>query len=747
MKTVETILAGAPMGNRNAAGRHHVLHPAQAAGAEAVGKGAWVLDNPHSPYTEEHDYWKIGFMGKLRESPTAEGKRQYSQALKDTQLQTAKRVAKSSTSPSVSGDHNLEPGRWQRIDHSGGETHVYRTSKGYGAVHIDDISGSETQYHAFGVHKDKGEFSSTHPSMTEARKVVENALPRTASDFAVAESDDSRRRNHERFNASNATPTADILHCACAVSDLIVMAGQPWVQDQETSFMYMPAGRHTIIAGFRGKAIELTVEVVPEDAAKVLSASMEQLQASQPKQRLFGCIEHAEKDASVWAKKFEARPDGVYLCAEPSKLGADHVNGRIHRSWSPSFLTDADYAKARLSGDIYQFPDGVKGSKSNPAKITGCAFCLGTLTNKPAFREMSPVMAREAVDAVVMAAGTSGPTPLNPQPFLDFLSQLRLAHWAADTSTEEHETLGELYEQLESLVDEFVEQSLGAEGTTVVPSAASLPELLESGCALVQAELDQAPSEGVKNTLAEMCGALDKARYLLKAKDQDMNADTITAGGTSAGAKKGWEKRHSVGDVVRRIKTNEHGQGAVGSLHTVTQLGRRLDGTEIIYTRPHEAPLRKVGMGYEYTEDSGSHEEFEKVSAKTADPTPTAADVLRATWSPQARAAAAEARREHVGLSPATEAMQASSAAQWASNSASTKEGHDIAHFLHKKAAELHEKAHALSPDLGHKYQAGWHEKQAAHHEKEFKKLTASTPPTVADILSPHSGANGQPAV
>ena len=457
------------------------------------------------------------------------------------------------------------------------------------------------------------------------------------------------------------TVEADIIHCACAVADLTVTAGQPWVQDQETSFMYMPAGRHTIIAGFRGKAIELTVEIVPEDAAKVLSASMEQLQASQPKQRLFGCIEHAEKDASVWAKKFEARPDGVYLCAEPSGLGARHVNEKIHRSWSPSFLTDADYAKARLVSDIYQFPEGVKGSRTNPAKITGCAFCLGTLTNKPAFREMSPVMAREAVDAVVMATGTSGPTPFNPQPFLDFLSQLRLAHWAADTSTEEHETLGELYEQLESLVDEFVEQSLGAEGTTVVTSAPSLPELLESGCALVQAELDRAPSEGVKNTLAEMCGALDKARYLLKAKDQDMKTDTVTAGGTSAGAKKGWESRD------RHEKLVTHHLKSFDEAYAAKDKDEDEINRHILSAKAHHYSTlasdgeshRQAGLAHEEaakaypkTDSRGEHhrawaaEHFrENYNPATASVPTTATDILRATWSPQAREAAAVARR------------------------------------------------------------------------------------------------------
>lgn len=814
--------------------------------------------------------------------------------------------------------------------------------------------------------------------------------------------------------------TTDIIHCACAVSELIVTAGQPWVQDQETSFMYMPAGRHTIIAGFRGKAIELTVEIVPEDAAKVLSASMEQLQASQPKQRLFGCIEHAEKDASVWAKKFEARPDGVYLCAEPSKLGADHVNGRIHRSWSPSFLTDADYAKARLVSDVYQFPDGVKGSKSNPAKITGCAFCLGTLTNKPAFREMSPVMAREAVDAVVMATGTSegakkgwesrhkvssnnwrvygqdeaelaansssealahrvlmhhshykganerqrkaaiqelihrgqadldvatelaskfkassanipdprlvemaaanavykaqylldeesdgvvvradtGPTPFNPQPFLDFLSQLRLAHWAADTSTEEHETLGELYEALEPLVDEFVEQSLGAEGTTI-PSAPSLSELLENGCTLVQAELDRAPSEGVKNTLAEMCGALDKARYLLKAKDQEMK-DTVQATWSPQARAAAAEARRARAlsemghpdwdEADQRIEKaskrafdfsasltpdsskRDHRKAAL--LHGDAAM--HIEGAGLGSKDPrlakHVQSLQrhadKAGLDpYEWGSDSLEEKMASWKSASiSASTPPTATDILRATWSPQARAAALEARHAHsLGLhgfeesgggkdfvtythpdhpdhhvnvhsdghwehhntaslakaekeggsgrayrdnarghgdSPgslmthlsrhfrnhnslvrtstppiATDVLRAtwSDAARQAAAlsrkahaaSAEASEGHED-FSLHRAATEAHQEAAAAHRGVYrsasnwtkensdyHQTQAKIHDTMANHHADlaehyDQPKYTGAEPPTATSILkaiSPHSGANGQPAV
>ncbi len=200
----------------------------------------------------------------------------------------------------------------------------------------------------------------------------------------------------------------DIIHCRGAMAEFASSASKEWKQGEPVEFMYMPAGRHTVCAGFRGHAIVLTVQVDPQTVAKVLQGSLEQLRASAPRQLPFGCIEHEEKDAAVWAQSFSSREDGVYLTAEPSALGVHNVNGRIHRSWSPSFLSDADYSKAVLEDGIYTFPEGVRGSESNPARITGCAFCVGTLTNKPAFREMAPVKAKEAVQLdTVQAAGTS----------------------------------------------------------------------------------------------------------------------------------------------------------------------------------------------------------------------------------------------------------------------------------------------------------------------------------------------------
>lgn len=219
---------------------------------------------------------------------------------------------------------------------------------------------------------------------------------------------------NDGVQASDTTPddavtarASDVVHCRAASDILgpVTASDKPWKQGEEVEFMYMPAGQHTICAGFRGQSILLTVNIDPERDSQVVQASFQKLVSKYPKQKPFGCIEHEEKDASVWAKGFNAKADGIYLAAEPSALGENHVNGRIHRSWSPSFLTDADYKKATLveypSGKVYEFPAGVRGSEQNPARITGVTFCVGTLTNNPAFKEINPVRAKEMATVMI----------------------------------------------------------------------------------------------------------------------------------------------------------------------------------------------------------------------------------------------------------------------------------------------------------------------------------------------------------
>lgn len=203
----------------------------------------------------------------------------------------------------------------------------------------------------------------------------------------------------------------EIIHCRS--NGVRVEPAEPWSLGEPAQFMYMPAGLTTITAGFRDKAINITV-CVDQDTARTVQASFENLKANTPKQKPFGCIEHREEEASVHPVEFGwgsyDGDDGVLITAEPTKLGVENVNGKVHRSWSPSFSTDADYAKAKLEGGVYRFQEGVRGSTANPARITGIDFCVGTLTNKPAFRNMPPVKAKlnEEGEEVIEAGAPTG---------------------------------------------------------------------------------------------------------------------------------------------------------------------------------------------------------------------------------------------------------------------------------------------------------------------------------------------------
>jgi hypothetical protein len=184
----------------------------------------------------------------------------------------------------------------------------------------------------------------------------------------------------------------------CRASGAEIKTSQPWAQGATTTFCYMPAGVHTITAGFRDKAINITVNV-HEGTAEKVQASFQSLKAEAPKQSPFGDIEHDEKEASFHPVGFSwgdhLGDQGVICSCEPTALGERNVNGKIHRSFSPSFATDADYSKAKLVDGCYTFPEGVRGSQSNPAEVIGIDFCVGTLTNKPAFRAMPPVKAKK----------------------------------------------------------------------------------------------------------------------------------------------------------------------------------------------------------------------------------------------------------------------------------------------------------------------------------------------------------------
>lgn len=228
----------------------------------------------------------------------------------------------------------------------------------------------------------------------------------------------------ERLDQVRAAEMENAIRCHQPIIEGVRVAGEAdWRQGETVSFVYLPEGKHNVTAGFRKGSVTMAV-VVDKDTVAACQADLDMQRSRDPIQRPYGCVDHDEKAASVRLpsrEKMEAGHKdfsyidgkGVMLKAEATKLGADNVNGGIHWSWSPSFFTDAAYAKSdcmRCATDVNDckcrepllaIRAGERGSAENPARITGVAFQLGTLTNKPAFRAMPPVKASDKTEEVI----------------------------------------------------------------------------------------------------------------------------------------------------------------------------------------------------------------------------------------------------------------------------------------------------------------------------------------------------------
>lgn len=203
---------------------------------------------------------------------------------------------------------------------------------------------------------------------------------------------ETRRSKSDDPNNASEPPTEGVVQCRDVGAKLPEWDGVP------NAFQWMPGGVTTIVAHYNGRPIELTVECTP-DTAGIVQASLENWRSQYPKIKPFGCIEHREEEAAFWPKEFNWRDEpepGVFCSADWTTLGERNVVGKVHRSFSPSFTTDAEYAKAKDMNGVMTFPKGVRGSRTNPANITGVAFSVGSLTNKPAFKNILPVKAKEA---------------------------------------------------------------------------------------------------------------------------------------------------------------------------------------------------------------------------------------------------------------------------------------------------------------------------------------------------------------
>ena len=104
---------------------------------------------------------------------------------------------------------------------------------------------------------------------------------------------------------------------------------------------------------------------------------------------------------------------------------------------------------------------------------------------------------------------------------------LQLAHWCADTKSNEHRTLGELYEKMVELVDDYAEVCMGKHGLISKDAIGTdccltvLTNPPEDGMELVvklRGSLTAGEDDDLLNILADMSAALNRAKYLLKSK-------------------------------------------------------------------------------------------------------------------------------------------------------------------------------------------------------------------------------------
>jgi len=342
-------------------------------------------------------------------------------------------------------------------------------------------------------------------------------------------------RECEKFDALIKAHSSDFIQCR-ASSGVKLSAKEVWESGKPVSFIYAPGGTTTINAGFRkGESITCCVQI-DEDTAKDLQDSFDFVCATE-KQEPYSDEDHEAKKATLRFPKGQVNftygtirgEEGIIVSgAEPTSYGAEAVNGKVYASWSPEFATDANYEKAKCKKGHWTFPDGVRGSASNPARMVAISFVTGALTNKPAFKNMPNVKAKKVENEVEKAPSIGS--------LINFISLVKIAHFNADTKTNDHESLGELYDDLADLADSFAETFCGAFGVKVenepVDMAASsdFTAILDKGTEIVAAlRVACEGKEDLLNLLADMDKALNHSRFLLKATDQ-VEGETVKAG-------------------------------------------------------------------------------------------------------------------------------------------------------------------------------------------------------------------------
>lgn len=148
-------------------------------------------------------------------------------------------------------------------------------------------------------------------------------------------------------------------------------------EDMPDNIQYLPPSKHTIHATKNGKPAKLSVDVT-QKTAELLQKSFDKITATGIEQ-VFLDFNHDDGKASAWVKGFywggdDPEEGGVRAKVEWTSAGEDALRGKNFRKFSPTFTLNA------------------KG------EIDGTTVNAGGLVNRPAFKEITPVIAVEYRD-------------------------------------------------------------------------------------------------------------------------------------------------------------------------------------------------------------------------------------------------------------------------------------------------------------------------------------------------------------
>jgi phage I-like protein len=157
----------------------------------------------------------------------------------------------------------------------------------------------------------------------------------------------------------------DIIHAISSIID---------GDDLPEDIQYLPPGVHNITATKNGKPAELTVDVSSETAQQ-LQESFSKITAGD-REQVFIDFNHDDGQASGWVTGFywageNPQTGGVRAKVEWTKAGEEALQGRNFRKFSPTFTLNS------------------KG------EIAGTTLNAGGLVNRPAFKDITPIVAAD----------------------------------------------------------------------------------------------------------------------------------------------------------------------------------------------------------------------------------------------------------------------------------------------------------------------------------------------------------------